>query len=335
MTEHLAATLPGLAPEAALAALPAWAGAHDCPCREVPGGVAVEIWGGEVRLALTAEAPSLAVFAPDMRILFVLQDALGSVFEAAGCAPVWDRVDEGALAPGLALMRVVSVRQVSPGFRRVRLAGAEAARFAAQGLHFRLLLPPAGRAAEWPRIDARGRTRWPEGAAALHRPVYTVRDLDGAAGWLDFDIFVHEGGGASEWSASVQPGAEVGVMGPGGGWVPEARHVTLIGDETALPAIARILSLLPASAEGSAHVAAAAADLPDLPRPAGMALHRLEGHGALVPALEAVELPGADRFMWFAAEKRLAEAARKVLRGRGLGKSEMMAAGYWAAEGEV
>jgi NADPH-dependent ferric siderophore reductase len=335
MTEHLAATLPGLGFDVALAALPAWAGAYDCPCREVPGGLAVEIWGGEVRLVLAAEAPSLAVFAPDMRILFVLQDALGSVFEAAGCAPVWDRVDEGALAPGLALMRVVSVRQVSPGFRRVRLAGPEAARFAAQGLHFRLLLPPAGRVAEWPRIDARGRTRWPEGAAALHRPVYTVRDLDGAAGWLDFDIFVHEGGGASEWSGSVQPGAEVGVMGPGGGWVPEARHVTLIGDETALPAIARILSLLPAGGEGSAHVAVAAADLPDLPRPAGMALHRAEGHAALLEAVAAAPLPERDRFVWFAAEKRLAEAARKALRARGLGKTEMMAAAYWAAEGEV
>ena len=335
MTEYLAALLPGLAFEAALAALRAAAAPYDAPCREVPGGIAVDIWGGEVRLALTGRAPALAVSAPDMRILFVLQDALGSAFEAAGCPPVWDRVDEGALAPGLSLMRVVSVRQVSPGFRRVRLAGADAARFGAQGLHFRLLLPPAGQVPEWPRIDARGRTRWPEGAAALHRPVYTVRALNGGAGWLDFDIFVHEGGGATEWSTSVQPGAKVGVMGPGGGWVPAAGHVTLIGDETALPAIARILSLLPDGAQGSAHVAVAAADLPDLPRPTGMALHRLEGHGALLPALEAVEVPGADRFVWFAAEKCLAEAARKLLRARGLGKSEMMAAGYWAAEGEV
>jgi len=335
MTEHLAATLPGLAFEAALAALRAGAASYDIPCREVPGGIAVDIWGGEVRLAQAQGAPALAVSAPDMRILFVLQDALASVFEAAGCTPVWDRVDEGALAPGLSLMRVVSVRQISPGFRRVRLAGPDTARFAAQGLHFRLLLPPAGLVPEWPRIDAKGRTRWPEGAAALHRPVYTVRALDGLAGWIDFDIFVHEGGGATEWSAGVKPGAEVGVMGPGGGWVPAASHVTLIGDETALPAIARILSLLPSAARGSAHVAVAAEDLPDLPRPAGMALHRLEGHGALVPALEAVELPAGDRFMWFAAEKRLAESARKVLRARGLGKSEMMAAAYWAAEGEV
>lgn len=333
MTEHLTAALPGIAPEAALTALRDWAALYDCACTEVPGGIATQIWGGEVRLALAKGA--LAVSAPDMRILFVLQDALGTVFDTAGCTPVWDRVDEGALAPGLSLMRVVSVRQVSPGFRRVRLTGAEVARFGAQGLHFRLLLPPAGRAPEWPRIDAKGRTRWPEGAAALHRPVYTVRDLDGAAGWLDFDIFVHEGGGASEWSAGVQPGAEVGVIGPGGGWVPEAGHVTLIGDETALPAIARMLSLLPGDTQGSAHVAAARDDLPDLPRPPGMALHRLEGHGALVPAVEALDLPGADRFVWFAAEKRLAEAARKALRARGLGKTEMMAAGYWAAEGEV
>lgn len=335
MTEHLAATLPGLGFEAALAALRAGAAPYDAACREVPGGVAFEIWGGEVRLTVAADAPALAVSAPDMRILFVLQDALGSVFEAAGCAPVWDRVDEGALAPGLSLMRVVSVRQVSPGFRRVRLAGADAARFGAQGLHFRLLLPSAGQAPEWPRIDGKGRTRWPEGAAALHRPVYTVRALDGAAGWLEFDIFVHAGGGATAWSAAVEPGAEVGVMGPGGGWVPEAGHVTLMGDETALPAIARILSLLPAGTQGSAHVAVAAQDMPDLPRPAAMALHRLERHRALLPAVETLEVPGADRFVWFAAEKRLAEAARKVLRARGLGKSEMMAAGYWAAEGEV
>lgn len=335
MTEHLAATLPGLAPEAALATLRTAAALYETPCHEVPGGIAVEIWGGEVRLAQARGAPVLAVSAPDMRILFVLQDALGSVFEAAGCAPVWNRVEEGALAAGLSLMRVVSVRQISPRFRRVRLAGPEVARFGAQGLHFRLLLPPAGQLPEWPRIDAKGRTRWPEGAAALHRPVYTVRALDGEAGWLDFDIFLHEGGSVTEWSAAVRPGAEVGVIGPGGGWVPEAGHVTLVGDETALPAIARILSLLPAGARGSAHVAVAADDLGELPRPPGMALVRLGGHGALLPALEALELPATDRFVWFAAEKRLAEAARKSLRDRGLGKAEMMAAGYWAAEGEV
>ena len=112
---------------------------------------------------------------------------------------------------------------------------------------------------------ANGRTRWPEGADALHRPVYTVAAQQDD--WLDFDIFRHDGSPTCDWAEAARPGDTVGVIGPGGGWCPEAPRLWLFGDETALPAIARMLDL--ARGEVRAHLRCAPEDpgpLADDPR---------------------------------------------------------------------
>ncbi|WP_347137503.1 siderophore-interacting protein [Paracoccus sp. SSK6] len=53
-----------------------------------------------------------------------------------------------------------------------------------------------------------------QGAAALHRPAYTVRHIDPAAGWLETDIFIHDGGRACDFAISAAPGTPVGLTGP-------------------------------------------------------------------------------------------------------------------------
>ena len=53
-------------------------------------------------------------------------------------------------------------------------------------------------------------------------------------------------------SIGLKPGDRIGVVGPGGGGLVEAEWYLFAGDETALPAIGRMLEHLPATAKGTA-----------------------------------------------------------------------------------
>lgn len=304
---------------AAAAALKARAVAWDVPLEETADALSLFVWGCELRLIPGDDDVRVELSAPESRLIGSLQDSATELFAEAGLDVQWDRVDAGALAPGLSLMRVASVRQRSPGFIRVRLAGSDAARFGAGSLHFRLLLPPAGRAALWPRIGASGRTEWPTGADALHRPVYTVAEQ--AADWLDFDIFRHAGSPTCDWALSGPEGAEVGIIGPGGGWCPDADRLHLFGDETALPAIARMLDL--ARGQVSAHVRADLRDLGPL-----AADPRVTPCDDLLAALAEARLEQGSHF-WFAGEAGQARLARQHLIARGIDRKDFMAAAYW------
>ncbi|TBV09269.1 siderophore-interacting protein [Phytopseudomonas dryadis] len=85
---------------------------------------------------------------------------------------------------------------------------------------------------------------------------YTIRDLRREAWEVDVDFVLHgETGPASRWATHARPGDRLQMVAPSGDflgdpggyeWRPPAgiRHVLLIGDETALPAIAGILEAL-------------------------------------------------------------------------------------------
>lgn len=80
---------------------------------------------------------------------------------------------------------------------------------------------------------------------------YTVRAWDEVTGELTLDFVVHgDAGVAGPWAAAAAPGDEVAMRGPGGGYTPagDAGWHLLIGDETALPALAVALEQMPAGA---------------------------------------------------------------------------------------
>lgn len=304
---------------AAAAALKARAVAWDVPLIEAPDAMSLSVWGCELRLVPDGSALRVELSAPDARLIGTLQDSATDLFAEAGLEVRWDRVDAGALAPGLSLMRVVSVTRRPGRFLRVRLAGPDAARFGIGSLHFRLLLPPAGRVPVWPRVGATGRTEWPQGADALHRPVYTVAAQQ--EDWLDFDIVRHDGSPTYDWALSDPCGTEIGIVGPGGGWCPDADRLHLFGDETALPAIARMLDL--ARGAVTAHVRASYPDLGPL-----AADPRVTRCDNLLEALaQADRTPGA--FVWFAANAAQARQARQHLLARGMDRTDFTAAAYW------
>ena len=150
-------------------------------------------------------------------------------------------------------MRVVRTLDVTPRMRRVVLTGEDLGRFAEDGLHVRLIIPPQGREPIWPWLGADGCPIWPVGEDALTARIYTIRhlDLDTSEVWID--ILRHDGDTTpgSHFAMTAKPGDRVGMTGPSGR-IPKAEQLLLLGDETALPAIARILAALPESARARA-----------------------------------------------------------------------------------
>lgn len=177
-------------------------------------------------------------------------------------------------------MRVSATRWLSPGFIRVTLAGSKARVFAARGLDQRvkILLPGPGFSESFdddliPELEWRRRWR---ALPVPDRPImrsYTPSEVRPERGEIDLDFFVHaRPGPASSWATSAVAGDRLLVSGPDVGrglplhgvqWRPGAASWALLaGDETAFPAIRRIVSDL--SPDVSAHVLLETGDPADI-----------------------------------------------------------------------
>ena len=237
------------------------------------------------------------------------------------------------------VLTVVSVTDVTPSVRRVTLSGEPAA-VAAAGPTVNLLVPRVDDPEpHWPRIQRDGRIVWPQGSHGVALRSYTARRQDPAAGEVDIDFVLHGDGPAATWAAAARPGALLAVAGAASLAERPARWLLLAGDETALPAISRLLAGAPPDTAGVAFLEVAGPEEEQpLVAPLGIALHWLH-RGAtppgestlLVDAVAALDRPeGDDVFAWVAAESATVRAVRADLRGRwGLGRAQHHAIGYW------
>ena len=258
---------------------------------------------------------------------------------------------------GLVPLTVLRTERLAPHWIRVTLGGGEIERFAPMGYDqwFRLFLPVGGDAGLG-RVPAKANStlgylkflRIPDGERPVMRnySVRAFRPATTAAGAeLDVDFVLHgsaaEGtaGPASRWAETCRPGEPVLVIDEGLTFNPErgTDRVVLVGDETALPAIASICASLPAHATGSVLLEAPTAeDALEFPHPAGIAVHRIvratahrPGSRALA-ALRDLALPDAPFHAYAAGEQALASGARKLLVGeRGVDKEQVSFCGYW------
>lgn len=171
---------------------------------------------------------------------------------------------------------------------------------------------------------------------------YSIRRFDLEAGriWIDFVTHGDEGI-AGPWAAGAQPGDPVVLGGIGGGYAPDptADWHLLVGDESAIPAIAVALEVMPADAVGTAFLEVQdESEQLELAAPAGVELrwlHRGEQAAGttdlLVDAVHALEWP-AGRVQVFAHGER---GAMKQLRPlltdeRGLDRAQLSLSAYWA-----
>jgi NADPH-dependent ferric siderophore reductase len=236
------------------------------------------------------------------------------------------------------VLTVVTVTAATPSVRRIVLSGAPAA--VAAGPTVSVLVPQVGDPApRWPQVARDGRIVWPIGAHGVSLRSYTARRQDAARGEVEIDFVLHGDGPAAAWAAAAAPGALLGVAGGGALGDRPARHLLLAGDETALPAMHRILAAAPATTLGVALVEVAGPqEEQPLPAPPGITVRWLH-RGAAAPgentlladAVAALDRPeGDDVFAWVAAESGVVRTIRADLRGRwGLTRAQHHAIGYW------
>lgn len=198
-------------------------------------------------------------------------------------------------------VEVVGVERLSPSFVRVELASPALAAFGVDGPLFdqriKLIFPGSAGLPSFEGADEAWMTTWfeqPEEERGSMR-TYTVRDVlgEGSETRLVVDFVLHGPGEPSgpggDWGAHAEVGQRLVVMAPRKG-VPfggiefdpaDATQLLLVGDETALPAIASILEDLPTDAAGSVFVEVPlTADVQELRRPAGVSLTWLPRDGA-------------------------------------------------------
>lgn len=220
-------------------------------------------------------------------------------------------------SPSLPLLltevEVLSAVRRSPSFVRVVLGGPALAGYGIEGPRYdqriKLIFPAPGQEpTDWSTADETSLQAWyalPEEERGSMR-TYTLRDVLGAGEQTRFvvDIVVHEDGLAGpggRWGLTARPGDRISVMAPRRGVPfggiefapPVGSHLLLVGDETALPAIASILEDLTDDARGQVFVEVPdQRDFDDLAAPVGVELCWLargssEPGTRLVPAVRS------------------------------------------------
>jgi len=241
-------------------------------------------------------------------------------------------------------LRVLRTARVTPRMTRITLGGPELASFPKHGpdQRIKMFFPVPGQLRPaMPRASSGGPV-WPPGEPRPVIRTYTVRRHDPAAGELDVDFVLHGGHGpAASWAAKAEQGDWVGVSEPGGRYQPDpaADAHLVIGDESALPAIATVLAALPAGVvtEVFVEVADAAEEQP-LPTAADARvrwLHRVARPAgeALIEAIRVLPaVPGGRCQAWVSAESAAVRDIRAfLLDSRGLSRRQVYATGYWRA----
>jgi NADPH-dependent ferric siderophore reductase len=232
-------------------------------------------------------------------------------------------------------LQVLRVIDLTPRMRRITLGGAELAGFVSLGCddHIKLLFarnPQEHAALETLVLGAASN----EDSAKPAMRDYTPRRIDLAAGELDIDFVLHGDGPASTWAAQAQPGQHLYIGGPRSSMiVPDIfDSYLLIGDETALPAIARRLEELAAGRRVRVVVDVAnEQERQPLDSAAQVEVTWVHRHEQNVQEVVAgLQLPEGELYAWIATEAALSRKLRRILLDKhGLLESQVKAAGYW------
>lgn len=161
---------------------------------------------------------------------------------------------------------------------------------------------------------------------------YTVREW--AEDWLEIEVVVHEHGLVTEWAVGDVIGDELTVTEPKGSFDPptDAEWFILVGDLTAMPAIARICAETDLPTQVWAEVPDDLSGyLPDRARVIWSAPPSL-GASRLAEVTESITWPDGDGYFWMAGESGQMRAIRKhLMQVRRLPSSAYDVMGYWRA----
>lgn len=237
-------------------------------------------------------------------------------------------------------LQVARVEPLSARFMRIVLSGPELAGFHSPGFddHVKLLFPdPASGERPVPVVE-NGALVWPSQVRPAMRD-YTPRHYDEQAGTLAIDFALHEAGPATAWAQTAQVGQSLVIAGPRGSFLipTDADCELLIGDETAIPAIARRLEELPATTQAVVVIEVEGENEQQrLTSAAQMQVHWVHRAGrpageaeGLLQALDQLQWPQGTLRAWVACEATVARELRRCLIERGVEPKRVKAAGYW------
>lgn len=240
--------------------------------------------------------------------------------------------------PSFRRVTVDRIVDLSPHLRRFTFSGAELEGLVIEepAASVRLLVPSRG-SGELVMPQWNGNEfLLPDGGRPLIR-TFTPRFLRTDPAEIDLDVVLHGDEGASGWALTARAGAHAAISGPGRGYSidPSSDPLLLLGDETAIPAIAQLLESVPAGTPVIAHMEVARPDarirLPEHPN-TSLTWHDLaagDPPGTALLAAVAVEDLGEAARVWAAGEAAGVQRIRKHLTERGIDRSRTTVRGYW------
>lgn len=217
------------------------------------------------------------------------------------------------------IMTVLSVTDLTPGYRRIR--------FSAPTMIDGRETPTASYVRLWAPD--------PNDPAKVHQRGYTLVDPDAATGEVTFDFVLHQPmGPASAWAMAARPGDTIAAsyymfhkFEP-----PEKpQGYLLMGDPAAIPAINAILEVLPPEADVVVILQAHSPedrDIPVSPHPGAEVIWTGPGTDALAEAVPARDW--SNWYAWIAAESAAIKMLRATLnQAHGFPLADIKHAAYW------
>jgi NADPH-dependent ferric siderophore reductase len=236
---------------------------------------------------------------------------------------------------------VIEIVDLSSHMRRFVLQGADLTSFDSRDAddHMKLVFPTEGQDDPTLPVMTDDGPKLPEGAIPSERRDFTPRAFDRAAGTLTVEFYRHGSGPAGSWAETARVGSVLGVLGPRGSKVMRGGidvHL-LLGDETALPSIARRLEELPAGQQAIAfmEVDGPAEELP-IATSADLQLTWLHRNGAapgtttlLEDAIRALTKPDGTVYAIVGGEANSLRPIRAFMKEAGYDPALTRFSGHW------
>lgn len=247
---------------------------------------------------------------------------------------------------------VARIIDITPGMRRITLTGPQLGSFESDNGYpqpgfvssgfdddIRLFFTAPGETEPVLPIQHEGYTERPKDSAPTGR-VYSVRRWDPDRSELDIDFVRHGTGVATTWAYRTRVGDSIHFVGPRlSRALPTAADRLLIaGDDTALPAIGRLLEELDADSRAQVFIEIAEEahrqHLRELP---GVEVTWLVRGGAaagttslVLDAVREAQWPDGRVFAWVAGEQSIVRDIRRhLVEDRGMAKEDIEFTGYW------